>query len=73
MSADYDELCRRLEDIAEALTDRSIDRLRASLEDGGHAWPDEEKQLTRARRSIEKAVSILRRLDEPAPAADDGW
>ena len=70
MTGDYDDLCSTLEAVAEALTDRSIERLRASLEDGGHAFPQEEKELTRARRSIEKAVTILRRLDEPTPGGD---
>lgn len=68
----YADLRQRLEDVAEALTDRSIERLRASLASGEDRVPDEEKELTRARRSIEKAIAILRRLDE-GPAADDGW
>lgn len=71
MSGEYEELCCRLEAVAEDLTERSIERLRASIEDGGHDFPDEEKQLTRARRAIEKAAAILRRLDEPA--AEDAW
>ncbi len=70
MAGDYEDLCSRLESIGEELTDRAIDRLRSSLDAGGHRWPDEEKQLTRARRSIDKAIAVLRRLDESPPEPD---
>lgn len=62
----YEDLAGQLESIAEALTDRSIDALRAAIEDGADAHPAEEKQLARAQRSIDKAARILRELDDPA-------
>ena len=63
--ADYDDLCAQLESIGEALTDRSIELLRAAIADGADAHPGDEKQLARAQRAIDKAIQILRRLDEP--------
>ncbi len=60
----YEDLASQLESIAEALTDRSIETLRAAIEDGADAHPAEEKQLARAQRSIDKAISILRAIDE---------
>ena len=60
----YDDLCSQLETIADVLTDRSIDRLRAAIEGGATEHPREEKELARAQRAIDKAVQILRRLDE---------
>lgn len=59
----YDDLCSQLESIGEALTDRSIETLRAAIEDGADAHPAEEKALARAQRAIDKAVRILRELD----------
>ena len=64
MTERYDDLCTRLESIAEALTDRSIDALRSAMEAGAGAHPVEEKQLARAQRAIDKAIGILRTLDE---------
>lgn len=33
--------------------------LRGAVEEGATTRPEEEKKLTRARRSVEKAISIL--------------
>ena len=60
----YEDLAGQLESIAEALTDRSIETLRSAIEDGADAHPAEEKQLARAQRSIDKAIRILRALDD---------
>ncbi len=62
----YGDLAGQLESIAEALTERSIETLRSAIEDGADAHPAEEKQLARAQRSIDKAIRILRSLDEAA-------
>lgn len=59
----YEDLCSQLEAVGEALTDRSIETLRAAIEDGADTHPAEEKLLARAQRSIDKAIRILRELD----------
>jgi DNA repair exonuclease SbcCD ATPase subunit len=71
--ASVEEVAERLSEIAEELAELALDRLRQASEavrDLGaadQALIDEEKRLTRARRSVEKAESILR----PAAAAED--
>jgi len=64
--ASTEDLAERLSQIAEELGDLAFDRLRQASEmarDLGAPDPDlvaEEKMLTRARRSVEKAESLLR-------------
>ena len=58
-SADVDHLRDRLDGIAEELADLAIDRLRAAV-DGDEGAAAEERRLTRARRAVEKAASLLR-------------
>ena len=63
--ADLEEMAGRLESIAEDLADAALDRLRRNADAvraGGAADPDltaEEKRITRARRAVEKAASLL--------------
>ncbi len=57
--ASADDLRERLEVIAEELADLAIDALRSSLEDGDADARDQERRLTRARRSVEKAAALL--------------
>ena len=59
MSGEFDEIRARLEVIAEELADLALARLRESIDNGGHELPVDEKRLTRARRSVEKAIAIL--------------
>ena len=59
MGGDVDHLRERLEGIAEELADLAIDRLRAAVE-GDQNAAAEERRLTRARRAVEKAASLLR-------------
>jgi hypothetical protein len=66
MAGEFDDIRRRLETIAEELTDLAIARLQESIDAGGTELPVDEKRLTRARRAVEKAAAIL---DEP----DDSW
>ncbi|MEA3018803.1 MAG: hypothetical protein QOI47_327 [Actinomycetota bacterium] len=68
MAGEFDDIRGRLETIAEELADLAIVRLRESIDAGGSELPVDERRLTRARRSVEKAVSILR---EPADLLDD--
>lgn len=49
----------QLEQIAEQLDDLAMSVLRAAVEEGATTRPEEEKKLTRARRSVEKAIQIL--------------
>jgi hypothetical protein len=68
VAGEFDDIRGRLETIAEELADLAIVRLRESIDAGGSELPVDERRLTRARRSVEKAVSILR---EPADLLDD--
>lgn len=65
----YEDLCVQLENVAEALTDRSIDLLQSALAAGGNEHPGEEKQLAKAQRAVGKAVQILRALDGDLPVS----
>lgn len=64
MAGELDDIRRRLEGIAEELTDLAIDRLRASIDAGGHELPLDEKRMTRARRAVEKAAFLLQEPDD---------
>lgn len=61
---DHQDLIVQLESVADALGDRALDALRAAVESGATHRPAEEKALVRARRAVDKAVHILRDLDE---------
>ena len=57
-----DDLADRLDTIGEELADLALDRLRSALEaEGAEAAAAEERRLTKARRRIVEAASILRR------------
>ena len=56
--ADPDDIRERLEAIAEELADLALARLHEAVE-AGHGDASEERRLTRARRSVEKAAQIL--------------
>lgn len=64
-----DELASRLDTIAEEIADLAIDTLRNALRAGGSGRPVSEKQLTQARRAVEKAAHVLRGID--TAGADD--
>ena len=64
MAGEFDEIRGRLEVIAEELADLAIQRLRESIDAGGNELPVDEKRLTRARRSVEKAIAILKEPDD---------
>ena len=59
MAGEFDDIRARLETIAEELADLAIVRLRESIDAGGHELPVDERRLTRARRSVEKAIGLL--------------
>lgn len=62
MAGEFEDIRSRLEAISEELADVAIVRLRESIDAGGHELPVDERRLTRARRAVEKAMSLL---DEP--------
>jgi len=64
MAGEFDDIRTRLETIAEELTDLAISRLRDSIDAGGTELPVDEKQITRARRSVEKAIHLLSERDD---------
>jgi hypothetical protein len=70
MPSRHEDLRDHLATIAEQLGDRALERLRAAVDDRDGAGPDpvavaEERRLTRARRSVEKAIRLLDDPDEP--------
>ena len=71
MAGEFDDIRVRLESIAEELTDLAIVRLRESIDAGGTELPVDERRLNRARRSVEKAISILREPDDVDLRGDD--
>ena len=60
------DISERLAAIAEEIADLAMESLRDSIEAGETRLSDEEKRLTRARRSVEKA-SYLLRAESPSP------
>jgi len=56
---DLTDVIRRLEQIDEELSELAIDRLRISVEENDAAAASEERRITRARRSVEKAAGLL--------------
>jgi len=64
-----EDLAERLSQLSEELGDLAFDRLREASSSVGRGEPDlalvaEEKKLTRARRAVDKAVVLLRGMDE---------
>jgi predicted ABC-type ATPase len=60
MAGEFDDIRHRLEAISEERADLAIQRLQESIDAGGHELPVDERRMTRARRAVEKAASILR-------------
>jgi hypothetical protein len=63
MAGEFDDIRGRLETISEELSDLALVRLRESIDAGGEELPVDERRLHRARRAVEKAISILREPD----------
>jgi hypothetical protein len=64
MAGEFEDIRIRLESISEELADLAIVRLRESIDAGGQELPVDERRLTRARRAVEKALSVLREPDD---------
>ncbi len=56
-----DDIRGRLDGIGEELAELAIDVLRQAIDDGAAKRPTEERQLTQARRAVEKAARLLDR------------
>lgn len=67
MAGEFDDIRQRLEVISEELADLAIQRLRESIDAGGGELPVDEKRLSRARRAVDKAASLLREPDDFDP------
>lgn len=64
MAGEFEDIRRRLEAISEELADLAMARLRDSIDAGGTELPVDERRITRARRSVEKAVGLLAEPDD---------
>ena len=64
MAGEFDDIRERLEAIAGELADLGMERLRESIDAGGHELPVDERRLAKARRAVEKAAFVLREPDE---------
>ena len=58
----YEELADRLDAIVAELDELAYDQLSEAVHDGATARPDVDKQLVQARRAVEKAAHVLRRV-----------
>jgi len=61
--SDYSGLADRLRSVLDDLDELAFDQLREAVADGATSRPQSDKELSRARRSVEKAVRILEQLD----------
>jgi hypothetical protein len=61
--SDLHSLADRLEAIVEELDEIAFDRLRVASADGQRVRPDDDRELTKARRAVEKAVGVLRGIE----------
>jgi hypothetical protein len=58
---EFDDLAREIDALAERAADRALDLLRAAMSTGPKGTEAvAEKVVTRARRSLEKAATLLR-------------
>ena len=67
MGGDLEDVRARLDSVAEELADMAIDRLRQAADspDDRDRLVAEERRLTRARRAVEKAASLLGEPRDP--------
>jgi len=78
VASDPADIAERLSAIGEELADLALDRLREASDavraggDPDPALTAEEKRITRARRSVEKAAVLLAGPDSGRTTADDG-
>jgi len=61
--SNFNEILSQLETISEQLADEAAKALKAAHGVGATKRPESERQITQARRAIEKAIGVLSRLD----------
>jgi hypothetical protein len=61
--SELDAIVDQLDSVVSDLDAYAFDRLRHEMADGIRQRPDWDKQVTQARRAIEKAVHLLRRVE----------
>ena len=61
--SDVAALADRLRTILDDLDELAFDRLREAVADGATSRPASDKELAKARRSVEKAMRVLEALD----------
>lgn len=62
--SDYGSLAERLRSVLDDLDELAFDRLREAVADGATSRPTSDRELAKARRSVEKAVRVLEVLAE---------
>jgi hypothetical protein len=67
--SDVDALAERLDAIVADLDDLAFERLRSAVAEGATSRPRSDRELTKARRAVEKAAHILHALAD-APDAE---
>jgi hypothetical protein len=61
---DPGDLADRLDAVVADLDELAFDRLREAAAEGGRERPADDRALVSARRSVEKAAHILRKLSQ---------
>ena len=61
--ASVEEIVSNLQSVSEDLADKALDALKEAHRAALAKRPEVERQLTQARRAIEKAIGVLSRLD----------
>lgn len=59
-----DGIADRLTTIGEELDELALDQLREAVAEGAAERPRSDKRLMQARRAVEKAVHLLRSMDQ---------
>lgn len=57
------DLTAQLQSISEELGDKALEILKQAHRTGESKRPDSERSLTQARRSVEKAINLLGRMN----------
>jgi DNA-binding FrmR family transcriptional regulator len=59
----FDDVISQLRTLTEALDDRAMSMLRESIESGASKPSVNEKTVVQARRALEKAISLLQKVN----------
>lgn len=62
--SDYATLADRLRSILDDLDELAFDQLREAVAEGAMTRPASDKELAKARRSVEKAMRVMESLGE---------